>query len=403
MKKYFPLLIIAFLNIYCSRVHNNLSNVKYNISTIDLTGIDQLENSELNISQIVDNLNVKYVKLETTEKSMVEVIFDSEINNSNIFILNKSGLLMFDLNGKFIKKIGTYGKGPNEHLGILGFSCTDSLIAIISNFTRKMLLYNSKGDFLKTFSVNVSAGKPNFINNSCMSINRRFGDIYDNDYYITEIVKTTGDTIAIRYLRNEILKSKRLYVEANSQWYYNDTLYIKESLTDTIYTITNNSITPRFVLDMGKYKLPDDFLYNMKEKEKYGYKYITMVSAFENCNCIYLILNHNNKKKVAEYNKRTKQTKYYYLNGSQVNKYGNVVGGGFKNDIDGSFPVENLRSLKNNKLLTILYPYNMNEKKLNPKIENAVEINEKKKDEFQKLMKIMNIEDNPVLLIYTVR
>lgn len=403
MIKYFSLLLIILLNIGCSKPTNNEEQTRYNAPVIDLKGIDSLEDNELTISHIVDSSRVEYVKLETTKESVIEVIFDVQKTDRNIFIYNKSGLLMFDQKGKFIRVVGTYGKGPNEHLGVLGFSCTDSLIAILSNFTGKMLIYNNEGVFLKTFPVNSAAGQPSFINNSCLAINRRFGDHYDTKYYITYIVNTIGDTLHIRNLSNELFKSKNIYVPANRQWFYNDTLYIKETLNDTIYTITNNSIIPRYAIDMGKYKLPVDFFYNIKDKEKYGYKYITIGSVFEDCNCIYLVLSHNNQRKVAEYNKTTKRTKFYCLKGSQVNKYGIVEGGRFKNNIDGGFQINNLKSLRGNKLLTILYPHEMKEEKLNLKIKNELAISEIKKNEFQNLMRSTSLDDNPVLVIYTLR
>lgn len=404
MKKYLIIPII-FSCIYCStnqhKEKTGNTQSQFEIPVIDLTGIEQADRQGLPISEIVDTVDVEYISLETTASSMVEVIFDAQLNRHNVFIYNKTGLLMFDRDGKFIRVVGTYGKGPNEHLGIVGFSCSDSLISLISNYTKKMLLYTAKGEFFQSLPVNANAGKPDFINDHCLSISRRFGSSYDKDYYICYAVNLKGDTLWMRKMGEQIPVAKDVYVQANFQWTYNDMLYTKETLNDTIYTITSDCIVPRYILKTGKYKMPVDLLWDMKKKEKTAHQYIDLGTIFENAGHLYLSISYDNQRIMAVYNKATQQTDFFTLKGSRVNEHGIVEGGYFTNDIDGGFPIYGLRSVKGNKLMTILYPYELDEmqmEKANIRIKNK-----KKEEEFQQLKKSMDSSDNPLLVIYSVK
>jgi hypothetical protein len=400
MNKYHILPVVILLFTFCSGNHDN-KIAEPRLPVIDLTGIEQSEDKGLTISEIADHVNVEYIKLETTPNSMVEVAFDVQMNNRNIFIFNKTGLLMFDRNGKFIRDVGTYGKGPNEHLGILGFSCTDSLIAILSNYTKKLLLYNAQGNFLKALPVNAQAGEPDFLNNDCMAISRRFGCTYDENYYICYTVNANGDTLCMRKIKEVIPGKRDVYVQANLKWTYNDTLYSKETLNDTIYTVTTNHIVPRYAIKMGNFKMPGILLSDMKKKEKTAHQYIDLGNIFENSGNLYISLSYDNKRMIAVYNKKTKETNFYTLKGSSVNEHGIVEGGYFTNDIGGEFQINNLHSLNGNRLITIIYPYELDKMQIDK--ENLSIKSQQKKEEFQNLSKNITITDNPILVVYSTK
>lgn len=100
---------------------------------IDLSGFEKADMYELKLSQIVHQDSLKYIKLETAPQSMLAIIFNLDLTSQYLFLQSGPDLLVYDIEGDFVKYFDKYGRGPGEHLGILGFAVTDSLVLIISN------------------------------------------------------------------------------------------------------------------------------------------------------------------------------------------------------------------------------------------------------------------------------
>lgn len=96
----------------------------------------------------------KYIVLETSEKSFMQSIRKIYIANNKIFILTwgETQVLVFDINGKFLNKIGTYGRGPDEYSYVVDFSVTSGgdTICLYDKGFKKTFYYNSQGTLLIT-------------------------------------------------------------------------------------------------------------------------------------------------------------------------------------------------------------------------------------------------------------
>jgi len=79
--------------------------------------IDISHESKAYLSEIAESVDM--VRLETTENSLIQEIRNVEILNNHYFIRHGvySEILMFDLNGQFVKKVGAIGRGPGEYSG----------------------------------------------------------------------------------------------------------------------------------------------------------------------------------------------------------------------------------------------------------------------------------------------
>ncbi len=196
---------------------------------------------------------------------MFAIIFNLDLTSQYFFLQSGPDLLVFDIEGDFVKNFDKYGRSPGEHLGILGFAVTDSLVFIISNYLRKIFFYNFEGAFLKTVDVNISSGQPGILNDSLIAVHRRRGTfITYPDYWVAQIIQTEGDTVQTEYpdisklismadrwvariintegdtvqteypdISKLISMADRLSLlvdnlisNANSYWYYNDTLFM---------------------------------------------------------------------------------------------------------------------------------------------------------------------------------
>ena len=78
---------------------------------------------EISLSQIADE--IRYIPLDNSIR--FGLVFSIEVSDKHIFISAKDiGILVFDLNGKFITKIGDIGRGPQEYVYYLRFAVDDN-------------------------------------------------------------------------------------------------------------------------------------------------------------------------------------------------------------------------------------------------------------------------------------
>lgn len=90
---------------------------------------------------------------------------------------------------------------------------------------------------MKTVDVNISSGQPGILNDSLIAVHRRRGTfITYPDYWVAQIINTEGDTVQTEYpyipkiisMANRLsLPVDNLISNANSYWYYNDTLFMR--------------------------------------------------------------------------------------------------------------------------------------------------------------------------------
>ncbi len=73
---------------------------------------------------LADSLTTHFIPLETTGECLIGSISDIQIKNNLIYILEgkkSENLFVFDLNGKFITKVGEKGNGPEQYVKISSF------------------------------------------------------------------------------------------------------------------------------------------------------------------------------------------------------------------------------------------------------------------------------------------
>ena len=95
------------------------------------------EREGLNLSRYATS--IKYIPLETTEESLLGEVSSFSTDGKNFYLasLNGNSALEFSSDGKFVKAIGTKGRGPGEHMGINKIFPTHPSLQNVSSY-RKM-------------------------------------------------------------------------------------------------------------------------------------------------------------------------------------------------------------------------------------------------------------------------
>ncbi len=209
------------------------------------------DNSPVNLSEIAEK--VFPVNLETTELSLINRIISVEILNNYIYIWHdfKNELLMFNLNGEFVKQVGRMGKGPGEYIGIHGMTANAENNILIINKTGIMTFYIN-GNFVQNHKVNVNPNYIYFHNRNLYCLSNYFNQNSNNvlltvykDYSIVDsfLVKKHKSNWWPTIRDNFLSKSKNsiyvFYPDVDSRYYHKKNI-------DTLFVVKNHELEPVF-------------------------------------------------------------------------------------------------------------------------------------------------------------
>lgn len=234
--------------------------------TIDFAEI--LENRrEVPVSEIAENIN--YILLEFTGESSLGRIHDAKLTRDYIFIhaYGTPLLAQFDVNGNFVRYIGKIGKGPEEYDLIRQFSVDEikELIYIQPNWVRNIQVYSFTGEFVKTIKINRDERAIVWCRDSLFMCYSEPST--GNEEYVFKETNSAGEIVqAVRnYCKwKDPPPFGRMMSYPGQHFFYNldNRLHFKGVYNDTVYTYDNNGkIIPGFSVDLGKYKLPEEMIF----------------------------------------------------------------------------------------------------------------------------------------------
>ncbi|WP_172919346.1 6-bladed beta-propeller [Capnocytophaga canis] len=207
---------------------------------------------------------VKIIPLETNNKSLVDGIYKIITTEEYIYIMDNfkdGGILIFDRNGKFIKRF-SHGQGPGELSRLYDIDYdfkNDELVAYQHSF---LLFFDKVGNFLRQKRL------PLGFNNLVVT----------DDGYIFKTLSKRGDphledkrdyTLLLaskNFKLNFVALPEREKIKALSAYTYlyknGNLISLTGQMTDTIYKYNSktNELVAEFVLNYDK-KIPRKYLY----------------------------------------------------------------------------------------------------------------------------------------------
>lgn len=397
------LVVLLFSTLSCSNnkrgqiaKQESSANIK-SIFVIDLEKAIEKTKKPMNLSDFVED--IEYIRPEYPA-TLVDFIFGISVNDDYLLLEVKNRLLCYTREGKFIREIGRIGQGPKEHLGIRSHALYNNLVIINSNYNRKVLWYNTNGDYLKQTPVSDNVNKINLLDTNRIGIHLHHGVSIDKpDIFVTGIIDKNGDTIQLK--KDEPYYPKGM-APSPSIWSYSDTVRVLTCINDTVYSVTRNEILPAYFVNFGKYKVTQGAFEDVRLLQDERSKYIQSLSFCETSRYVLIMFQYDNKRWVAVYDKRTTEISAWSIKPEIVNKYGLLKGGGWINDIDGGVAPTYFNSVSNNYFAINVQPEDL--KALF--IENKKYISDKYPDKQQNLDKLihsLNDDENPIIILYKLK
>ncbi|HLO58614.1 MAG TPA: 6-bladed beta-propeller [Bacteroidales bacterium] len=203
--------------------------------------------------------SVKYIPLQTDSTCLLPGSTDFMFTNDYILYPGRDEILEFDYTGKFIRKIGTPGKGPNEINMMMSASVlnNENLVAVKTLGNNKMIYFDLNGRFVKSVDARMVFGYA-FQNDTMLAY-----DLCSMGYedYFFRLTNSKNDTISVvqnpyKWTNNTGTYTMMTFDGFNPFYWYKNRCYFKCMHNDTVYTITKGKIVPSYLINLGKYQLP---------------------------------------------------------------------------------------------------------------------------------------------------
>lgn len=354
----------------------------------------------INLTDIAES--VSYIPLQTDSNCLVSGRPSFSFTRDYIFVAIRDRVLMYDNEGRFIRRIGTPGKGPNEIDLVVGSSLLEKekLIIIKTLATNKLLFFDYEGNCVETLS-----SPPAFF---VFPLHKDTFLAYDmcsmgHEDYFFRLTTRVNDTLA--YVRNSFKWENNtgfrmlFFYDLKAYYNYCDRSYFKCMHNDTVFTISGERIVPAYLINLGKYQLPIEWRpENPNSKEQFervqGERFYA--SSFENSNRIFITSNNykDDMPRYVLYDKESGLGTYLVKESDESS--------GFINDWDNGTEFWPEGSVDDHTLYMAISPIQIKELVESEEFKNGA-ADEKNKKALIDLAGRLKEEDNAVVMIVTLK
>ena len=253
---YFLLFISVFSCTERKKDHSNAttSAVDSNLFVVDLDHAKELKS--LDFSFFFKKATC--IQLDDDNgNALISYVSKLIVFNEYLYVLDTKigNLFVFNMDGSFIRKIGSLGQGPGEYSNIMDFTINTDKNEIMLIDGHKILFFDLNGNHLKTLQAQNNDSFIYFFqycNDLLYTSVRQFSDIKDDDCLLQSINMIDG-SVENSFLNkkkhnkgwNEAFKQKTSYFISTHEYSY---LY-RNIFMDTIFSITNNGVHPYLVVN----------------------------------------------------------------------------------------------------------------------------------------------------------
>ena len=237
------------------------NNIK---ETDGLAVIDVVNNlgkyHEIPVSEFVSEL--EYIPLETGDDCLIgEHIRDLAVTSTHIFVRDETNCYAFDRDGRFITQIGRVGQGPGEYQFISGLSVDEKNQSLYIETFRTILEYSFDGVFHQSIPIPKNMMGSPLGDISFVRDNLFIGHVPNysgNEMFNFLLFDNSGEVVKSFDNHVKLDRAKPMYFfaadAAMQPFRLSGNMYVKENSNDTLYCLNEqNDLVPHYVFDLGKY------------------------------------------------------------------------------------------------------------------------------------------------------
>lgn len=367
-------------------------------SGIQKINVYEAYNNKQNIKLSNFSKGVEYIRLETNSKFIVGEAPRVFADDDFLVVISFRRQYVFDRKtGVFIREIGNYGRNPG------GYAYTR--FNLVYNESKRTVYAASWDNGIIEYSLDGTVlskiKKPEQI-----PALASFVCLNDTEY-VASVDNITGnqkeklvwinkDGLVTRFIPNiDFFMDNPNSVTTRGEtegWFYwfEKKLFLQSCYNDTVFEVVNNSLTPKYKFELGKYKL--DYSQRDFIKAKGWKNYFMIKGTFESENYLFFTLSYNNEERQGIYDKKQRKAQVSDSKNVELFYFANAQYG-FTNDIDNFIQFAPTSINQSNEIVGLVEAYEV----VNWFSENP----EKAAQLPPQLQKLKNIKetDNPVVMI----
>ena len=207
------------------------------------------------VSEIMYEL--EYIPLEANDDCLIgEYIYHVIVTEKYIFVSGTDYCYAFNRNGRFIGKIGSVGQGPGEYFNITGLSTDEKKRSLYLETYRSILEYSFEGDFRQSINKPLNGAEESITRIHYVHDNLFIGhnaNRRSNDMYNFCLFNDSGQFV--KFFDNH---GKFEWTTYGLSFKTNQHIYVKAATNDTLYYLNEkDELIPQFVFNLGKHAYPD--------------------------------------------------------------------------------------------------------------------------------------------------
>ncbi|WP_157716208.1 6-bladed beta-propeller, partial [Roseivirga echinicomitans] len=199
--------------------------------------------------------HIEIIRLEETENSLLSSVWKYFKTPSGMGSVNEKSVVLFDDEGNYKNAISNYGRGPKEYTSIGSVQFNNGAIELFSGGSRLINRYTEEGGYIETikgkYSKEIWAGSA-IPYKSGYILQHIYPGTPNNPIPFHVLLFTDGQLNIVGeggYTKN--LNTLPLNLGKHFST-YEDHIYFKKILNDSVYQIINGKEYPKFRFDFGK-------------------------------------------------------------------------------------------------------------------------------------------------------
>lgn len=297
---FFPCLFIALVFSYCT------PNKDYLDVDYPIVEFDKAISKEAHLSEYTDSL--KYTFLEYDSENLVGKILIFKVTKNHIILVDQQQkLFVFNKKGDLVTFIYNKGEGPSEYNSIEDFAVDseEEHIVVLDSRRGKLLKFDFSGSFIESYPIDythaahISAlenGNYAIFQSARFSIENHCIFLLDQHFHkVDSIVDPLGSFL------------KEVPYLLTTHWYdYNNSVLYKEALADTVFRVSgSNKLEPHVLFNLGKKRMPDEYYTQTSSYQQHAHKYYLVADIFESNKYIFIHVMHDGQDKYFVFNKNS--------------------------------------------------------------------------------------------------
>jgi hypothetical protein len=346
--------------------------------------------------------SIEYIPLETAKDYLVGQITHQAISDNYIavFCYKSTQIFLFDRNGRFISRIGQEGNGPGEYLKStiqsIHIEESKNRIIIQTGHPPRLLYYDLKGNYVNAETVDHAIGGiqalfDDYFFIATANTGQNTGYMYELRNRNLEVIKQWGRATPYNITNHSYRNASTVLFPLFNSYRYEDKIHIREtSINDTLYMIEKDfSHTPKYLLNTGKYRITAEMRGDINNFFRNLEASIQMTSVNETSDYLFLSYKYRKATHCGYYDKS--QDRIFYFP-SEV---------GIPNDYDAGIPFWPQR--QHNNTWSAFYEAHKFEELASKQKKRDAKGPDSATASFKKLISRLQPDDNPVLVIVTLK